>query len=63
MFKIGDKVGVELREKCEYGTICDVDDAHSAVSIAIGTGRVVQVRACDCFYDEGYAKLKQGRFE
>jgi len=62
MFKLGDHVGVKLREECHYGIICDVDEANSAVSIAIGTDRVAQVRVTDCFYDEGYEALKEGKY-
>jgi len=62
MFKIGDNVGVMLRDCNEYGTVYDVCMKSGAVSIAIGESRTVQVRACDVFYDEGYSKLKQAKY-
>lgn len=48
MYKIGNRVGVKLRDKNEYGVV--VDTRHNVVSIAIGEDRIVQVRECDCFF-------------
>ncbi len=52
MLKLGDRVGVELRGKYNYGIVCDICRESGAVSILIGVDRVVQVRECDCFFDE-----------
>jgi hypothetical protein len=61
-FKLGDRVGVKLREECSYGVVTDVCKKTGSLSVAIGTDRIAQVRACDCFYDEGYSRLKQEKF-
>ncbi len=58
MFKIGNRVGVKLRDENEYGVVVDICKKSGAVSVAIGETRVVQVRSSDLWHDEGYAKLK-----
>lgn len=62
MFKIGDNVGVLIRDEREFGVVCDVCTELGSVSIAIGKERIYTARACDVFYDEGYKKLKQEKF-
>ncbi|KKL87320.1 hypothetical protein LCGC14_1935820, partial [marine sediment metagenome] len=51
---IGNRVGVKLRDKNEYGVV--VDTKHSVVSIVIGRDRIVEVRECDVFFDERKGK-------
>jgi hypothetical protein len=63
MFKIGDRLGVQLREVPDYGVVVDVCKKSGALSIAIGEDRMVQVRPSYCFYDEGYSRLKQEKFD
>ncbi len=62
MFKLGDRVCVDLQDERCCGVVCDVDEKHGAVSVAIGEYRVAQVRACDCSYDDGDKALKQEKY-
>ncbi len=62
MFKLGDHVGVKLREETHYGEVIAVDGVAGALSIKVSDNRVAQVRACDCFVDEGYKALKEQKF-
>ncbi len=62
MYKIGDRVGVEIRGEKLYGVVAGGDTRHGVMTVAIGEDRIVQARECDLWADEGYAKLKQGRY-
>ncbi len=60
MYKIGDRVGVILRDKNEFGVVVSTDD--SSVSVAIGENRIVQVREQDLWYEKG-GKVKEMTIE
>ncbi len=54
MYKIGDRLGIKLREVAEYGVV--IDTKNGVVSIAIGRDRIIQVRERECWFDERYRK-------
>ena len=58
MFKIGERVGLKLRDEEEYGVV--IDTKNGVVSIAIGQDRIVQARERDCWLDECFRKDGNG---
>ncbi len=62
MYKIGDRVGIEIKAEKLYGVVAGGDTRHGVITVAIGDNRIIQARECDLWYDEGYARLKQGKY-